>query len=448
MSLKISRILHAGYMFEKDQIRILFDPIFENPFSRNCYAFPNVKFDTEEIQKLQLSAIFISHYHDDHCSLESLNLINRQTPIYIYCVHDELFSMLQQMGFRHVYPLQINKPVQIGSWEVIPRRALDHEVDSIFQIKADGLNILNVVDSWIDPETLDLLSKQGSWDMILWPFQTMREIEVLSPRFAHKGTPELPIEWIEQLKVLNPKYLIPSSCQFVQEPWSWYNQALFPISYQKFHREVESILPHTKVIRLNPSKSILLDRGRLNEAASLEWVRPVGDQDVDYQYDPHLKPPSTAHVAIHFPSLTEVQIETVLNYCRYELVERFNSLELPLDSYFHKNRYWRLSLYDHRAQSCDFYYHINEGKLEVVEHPTNSFTWFTEVPLFKLYAALKQGESLTSMYIRINDTRYEPDIEKEIQEVDPIEDPLIQCLFTVSATAFQEAQLHRILKKI
>lgn len=53
MSLKISRILHAGYIFTKDQTNIVFDPIFENPFSFNCYAFPEVEFDLESLKKLK-----------------------------------------------------------------------------------------------------------------------------------------------------------------------------------------------------------------------------------------------------------------------------------------------------------------------------------------------------------------------------------------------------------
>ncbi|MGZ3748537.1 MAG: MBL fold metallo-hydrolase, partial [Pseudobdellovibrionaceae bacterium] len=151
MKLKISRILHAGYIFEcndnENNTQIAFDPIFENPFSRNCHAFPEVRFDHNQIKNLRLAAVFISHYHDDHCSLESLDLLDRKTPIYIYCLFEELFSMVRELGFLSVYSLELNVPVKIGPLEVIPRRALDSEVDSMFQVKAGELNVLNVVDS-------------------------------------------------------------------------------------------------------------------------------------------------------------------------------------------------------------------------------------------------------------------------------------------------------------
>ena len=156
-SLRISRILHAGYVFEYDGPVVAFDTIFENPFSRNCHAFPQVEFDQEAIRNLKLDAVFISHFHDDHCSLESLDLLDRSTPIYLYCVFDELFDWIRELGFESVHSLKIDRAVQIGSIEITPRRALDADVDSLFQIRAGGFNVLNVVDSWIDaPPTYSL----------------------------------------------------------------------------------------------------------------------------------------------------------------------------------------------------------------------------------------------------------------------------------------------------
>jgi hypothetical protein len=56
--------------------------------------------------------------------------------------------------------------------------------------------------------------------------------------------------------------------------------------------------------------------------------------------------------------------------------------------------------------------------------------WTTEVPIAKLYAALELGESLTSMYVRINGSQFE-----EI-----VDDPLIRCLFNGSLGSYQKAQ--------
>ncbi|UOF00635.1 MBL fold metallo-hydrolase [Bdellovibrio reynosensis] len=444
MPLKISRILHAGYVFDCDGTKIAFDPIFENPFSRNCYAFPSVRFDIEAIKQQKFSAVFISHYHDDHCSLESLNLLDRDTPIYIYCLYDEIFGFIENLGFKNVFPLAIDEPVKLGSLEIIPRRALDADVDSLFQIKAAGLNVLNVVDSWIDYDTLDLLVKKGPWDMVLWPFQTMREIDVLSPHRVPAPSLELPPEWIEQLRALNPRYVVPSSCQFTQESWSWYNHAFFPITYRQFEKEVKTALPNCQVVRMNPSVTFELTKNSINSAEALTWVLPQGEQDVDYEFNPSLKIPSTAEIAKKFPGLSVAQKEFTLNYCKKGLIEKFGILAESEDPFFARPRLWQLSVFDENGKEKTFRYLLEGNKIEEVPINDDPIEWLTEVPLTKLYAAIEEGESLTSMYVRINDRMFNSTVEKEVQEADVVEDPLIRCLFTGVFGGYQAAQLRKL----
>lgn len=444
MTLKISRILHAGYAFECDGTQIAFDPIFENPFSRNCHAFPDVAFDHAQIRDVRFAAVFISHFHDDHCSMESLDLLDRATPIYMYCQFDQMFDMIRALGFVHVHSLQTDIPVSIGSFNVIAREALDSDVDSMFQIQAAGLNVLNVVDSWIAPVALAELAKDAPWDMVLWPFQTMREVEVLSPSRAEAGTPEIPDEWIEQLKVLNPRYVVPSSCQFVQESWSWYNHAFFPISYRQFQHEVEAALPHASVLRLNPSVSVLLDKSSLTIAPPLPWVQPVGEQDVDYDYRPEIAPPPTAEVASHFPPLTGAQRARVIDYCQAGLLEKYRAMELPPDSFFEQERVWRLSVVDHAGGALHFHYRVHGDDIALIAGEGAALSWTTEIPAAKLYAGLELGESLTSMYLRINDTVFDEQTETDLASADLVDDPLIRCLFNDAFGAYQAAQLRRL----
>ncbi len=441
---KISRILHAGYVFECEGTRILFDPIFENPFSRNCFAFPNVTFDREKIKNLQVAAVFISHFHDDHCSLESLNFLDRKTPIYIYCVFEELFILIKELGFINVHAIKINSPVHIQSFQIIPRRALDEDVDSIFHIKVAGLNILNVVDSWIDDSTLSQLQKEAPWDMVLWPFQTMREIEVLSPSRAMPASKELPIEWTLQLKSLNPRYIVPSACQFIQEKWSWYNHSFFPISYQQFKDSIKKMLPETGVVRLDPSASVFLNKSGIRPSDPLSWVQPVGEQNVDYEYHDDLIPPSTAEIAQYFAALTSQQSEIVFDFCRSGLLKKYTALLPSEEIYFKKKRRWRLSVYDHLGVATHFFFMIEGANIQLVANHDQPLAWTTEVPLFKLYAALELGEALSSMYVRINDVSFESSIEKEIVDVDIVEDPLVRSLFSGTFGGYQLAQLKHI----
>lgn len=448
MTLTISRILHAGYVFACEDTRIAFDPVFENPFSRNCHAFPPVRFDLELIRRQRFDAVFISHLHDDHCSLDSLDLLDRATPIYMYCIFDELFALIRALGFTKVQALRIGEAVRVGPITVTPHRALDADVDSMFQVQAAGMNVLNVVDSWIDPDDMEVLQRCAPWDMVLWPFQTMREIDVLSPSRAVPAPPALPEDWIEQLTALRPRFVVPSSCQFLQESWSWYNHAFFPISYAQFAREVGAALPQARVVRLNPSVSVTLDRDGVRAAPPLAWVVPVGEQDVDYHYDPSLPVPHTSEIARHFSALTAAQTALVVEFCRAGLLDKYRDMELPPDSYFERVRIWQLSIYDHAGAATHFRYRLQGDTIALLdgegEGEGEAPSWTTEIPIAKVYAGLALGESLTSMYMRINDAVFDAATEREIADADIVDDPLIRCLFNDAIGAYQAAQLRRL----
>ncbi len=439
----ISRILHAGYLFEHEGLSVAFDPIFENPFSGNCHAFPDVRFDREAIRRLELDAVFISHFHEDHCCLESLDLLRRETPIYVYCLNEALRDLIRALGFTHVHAIELDAPIALGALQIIPRRALDAEIDALFEIRAAGLHVLQVVDAWIDPATLEQLRQCPRWDLVLWPFQTMRELEVLTPTRSAPASGQLPPEWIEQLIALKPRAVVASSCQFQLEPWSWYNQAFFPISEAGFRRQVRAILPGAEVLRLNPGAAVRLDVDGLVGAEPLPWIEVLGDPEGDYDYQPTLLAPPTAEIARRFPALTSTQAEVVTEYCRRGLLARYRLLGPAMDDYFLRPRRWLLSVYDHRGEPTHYPYLLDDEAIEPGEDGA-WFDWTTEVPAAKLYGALELGESMTSMYLRINAGPIKTSRDAELAAVDVLEDPLIRCLFQGVFGAYQRAQLRRL----
>lgn len=449
MGLYISRIFHAGYQFECGEAKILFDPLFESPFSQNCYAFPDVKFDVEQIRQSSFSAIFISHYHDDHCSFESLDLLNRNIPIYIYCVFEDLILMIQKLGFKNVISLTLDQSIFIGPFEIIPRRALNEDVDCLFHIKAEGKNILNVVDSWIGEETFRQLLLTTSWDLLLWPFQLLQELQVLSPRrLKFEKNVSLPEEWLDQIKKLKPKVIIPSSCHFKFESWSWYNDVYFPMSYKKFEAEVKFALSDIQVVRLNPSETIFFNSKVIEKARPLKWILPQGEQNLDYSYCPEAIPATTAEIANKFNGLTDMETNRVLRYCQIEILEIYRSLEPTVEVYFDQGRLWKLSLFDQAGGVTTFYYQVKKSDIFPVESGSLTdygfLSWSTELPIQKLFAALENGESLSSMYMRINDLVFDLEIEKEIGAVDILLDPLLRCLFSGQFGSYQRSQLVRL----
>jgi hypothetical protein len=101
-------------------------------------------------------------------------------------------------------------------------------------------------------------------------------------------------------------------------------------------------------------------------------------------------------------------------------------------------------LYDHTGAPTEFVYRLHGDRIERADDDGQPIGWLTEVTMAKLHAALTQGESLSSMYLRINDTVFDADTEAQLAAADIIEDPLIRCLFNDAFGAYQAAQLRRI----
>jgi hypothetical protein len=208
---------------------------------------------------------------------------------------------------------------------------------------------------------------------------------------------------------------------------------------------VAAALPRARVVRLDPSVSVRLDATSLRPAEPLSWVIPVGAQDVDYTYEGNAAAPHTADIARHFAPLSKAQFERVIDYCRSELLQKYGAVEAT-SGYFDQPRIWQLSIYDHAGEVTRFRYRL-EGDVACPDDGTAPLGWTTEIPAAKLYAALEEGESLTSAYVRINDTVFEADIERDLAQADVVDDPLIRCLFSDTFGAYQAAQLRRLLAR-
>ena len=205
---KVTRVLHAcyeiswesgegdlGLEISKDRTdlqtyRILFDPLFESIFSENCRAYPWVEFNQEVIREIQWSAVFISHIHDDHFSVSSLNLLNRSIPIYLYSSSPEYFELLEEMGFLRIQRIRVGDVIECGGARIQVHEAEDSEMDCIFSFSWLKYKILNCVDSWIPAKTFEEL-RMIHWNLILWPFQKFQEVEVLAPRLLQWESPSI-----------------------------------------------------------------------------------------------------------------------------------------------------------------------------------------------------------------------------------------------------------------
>src|SRR5690606_12949847 len=137
-----------------------------------------------------------------------------------------------------------------------------------------------------------------------------------------------------------------------------------------------------------------------------------------YGYQENLAPQSTSEIAQHFASLTVSQKQRIQNFCERELIQRYQKLEMADESYFHQKRLWKLSVYDSDSLVNVYLYELHDSSITRVQSSDqkSELAWATEIPAARLYGALESGESLTSIYLRINAERFNDEVEKDLAD--------------------------------
>lgn len=362
--------------------------------------------------------------------------------------------MIQELGFEDVHLLELGHTYQFGTFQVTPQKALDESIDCLFSIQHRDVHILNVVDAWIHPDSRSWLQQHSPWDLVLWPYQNMQEIEVLCPEVQTTSAEEkfkIPEELRSELHALQPKTLIPSSCQFKFEPWSWHNDKYFPISYASFASQIKDFLPSTKVVRLDPGMGLSWTESGWTKTDDLFWVKRIqnqtGDEINDYTFDKTSLIPSTDEVSGYFPKLKDAEKNQVLEYIKTGMLDQLHKLAEDLHPYFRQSGLWQLNLYESEDSLSEI--RIKLPSFHVI--PSNDqlndlrpILWTTSIPFWTAHKTLSQGASLSSSYVRVNEHLSPEQRTKLPNDISPLDDLLIQTLFAQPSLAFQKNQLQRL----
>ena len=303
MKIKLYRSATVG--IDLSGFKILQDPWLtdgEYYGSWSHYPFYDLKSNLNEINSY--NAIYISHIHPDHCSDDTLKLINKKIPIYIHSYHTKfLKNKLERFGFK-VIELANNKRHQLAQNAYINIYAADNcnpelcykftacadltakegsqQIDTLSVID-DGKNILiNVNDCPFDlakSTFKEILKQYQKIDLLLTGYggagpypQCFENLNISEKKTAAKKKENQFLnQAISYIKMLKPKYYLPFAGTYTLTGKLAKLQNIRGVpdidsAYDFFEKyfNSNSDLKQTQALKINPGVSFDISTGESN----------------------------------------------------------------------------------------------------------------------------------------------------------------------------------------
>ena len=98
--MKLTYLTSASVIIEDQNVKILCDPwLVDGEFYGSWANYPPLSFSPEEFNNVDY--IYISHIHPDHCSIKTLNKMNKDIPILIHNYYSKfLKNNIERLGYK------------------------------------------------------------------------------------------------------------------------------------------------------------------------------------------------------------------------------------------------------------------------------------------------------------------------------------------------------------
>lgn len=232
--MKFTNLGGACGFIEHDGKRILFDPwLDEGIFHGAWHHYPPVNLP-DGIEGIgRFDYIYISHIHEDHCSLGTLRLLNEDAELIIMDRKPNFvlqFVKRNNLSFKkiHLVPpwtkMKINDDFEVSMVTADPAHELNFLIDSGLMLRWDGFTIFNSNDCTPYKGSLDYIkSNYETVDLALLPYATGSSYPSCFTNLSHEEKLKEKIrlfevgmkKFIESSNELNAKVVMPFADQYV-----------------------------------------------------------------------------------------------------------------------------------------------------------------------------------------------------------------------------------------
>ena len=256
--MRVTLLGHASVLVELEGATCLMDPVLADPFEEGTVvSCPKRTIDVERLPPPDI--LVVSHRHPDHFDLPSLARINRD--VEAICPADPLIVYaLKELGFEAIHPVHSMAPIMGDGFELFPTRselASIPEMGCVFRDRT--ATFWNQVDTPLATETIAAVRQRfAPLDLLfaMYASQNFEFFESLSSQFptdTHRQNLQTALR-------IAPRVAVPASAGFRYcAPHEWLNAFLFPISRERFVRDLYAVAPAIDTVIMNPGDVIELD---------------------------------------------------------------------------------------------------------------------------------------------------------------------------------------------
>jgi UDP-MurNAc hydroxylase len=293
--MKLTFLGHASWLVQSANASLVTDLLVENFFRNGTFTIcPTRELDIDAMPKLD--ALVITHRHRDHFDLETLLRLDRHTKI--LCPKDKvILQALDRFGYENVEQFSDWSHHTVGDLELIFTPS-DNRVPENGVLITEGDTVFwNHVDTVISAKTIEIIrDKVGEIDLVAHGYQPMLEtaalesLATLFPAAMYAGL-------LHRAKLLSPRALAPGSNGYrTAGKQAWFNKYKFPVSRERFVRDIESLMPETETFIPNPGDVMELTAVGMKtarQAAPNDFVRTVVDDAAELMaFDPAADKPA------------------------------------------------------------------------------------------------------------------------------------------------------------
>lgn len=279
---------HACWLVESNQTRLMFDPLLTDPNQGGCYeVHPSRTINLAGMPRVDV--IVITHRHLDHFDLPSLALLPRSAEV--LCPHDNLIiEAVKALGFRSVVPLEEWQEVRYPGLSLTATRSENRVPEMGFLVHGSGSTVWNQVDTEVSAGVIGRARQTcGKIDLLIAPWQPLLELKFQlnqSVAFPHEAYADM-LRFVRECGVSR---VVPGACGFrYAGSGRWLNHVAFPVSRQRFVRDV--LLAHPpgdlEVHAMDPGDILRLQAGGCSvERGAAGWVAAGSSEDARVMFCP------------------------------------------------------------------------------------------------------------------------------------------------------------------